>query len=149
VRRTRVYIAVGFAVFVFVGLSLLLARGLSGASVERGKVLDLLRDQAAGDAPAMLEQMPACRAQRACVIATEERARSQQRPGRVEILTYTPSTQLALTRQIGTGRVAWRAGTARPVVQCVRVLREGPLTGARVELLSLSDPIDNEGSCPG
>jgi hypothetical protein len=71
------------------------------------------------------------------------------RPGRVEILTYSASTQLALTRQIGTGRVAWRAGTARPVVQCVRVRRDGPLTGAKVELLSLSDPIDNDGSCPG
>lgn len=147
-RRTHVFIAIAFAVFVFAGLSLLLARGLSGAGAERSKVLTLLRDQAAGDARAALSQMPACRAQRACVIATEERVAKLKRPGRVEILTYTPSTQLALTRQIGTGRVAWRAGTARPVVQCVRVRRDGPLTGAKVELMSLSDPIDNDASCP-
>jgi hypothetical protein len=149
VRRTHVFIAIGFAVFVFAGLSLLLARGLSGAGAERSRVLVLLRDQAAGDVQGALDRMPACRAQRACAIATEERVRRLARPGRVEILTYSASTQLALTRQIGTGRVAWRAGTARPVVQCVRVRRDGPLTGAKVELLSLSDPIDNDGSCPG
>jgi hypothetical protein len=82
------------------------------------------------------------------VLATEERTRRLARPGRVEILTYAPSTQLALTRQIGTGRVAWRAGKSRPVVQCVRVRRDGPLTGGEVELLSLSDPIGNDASCP-
>jgi hypothetical protein len=148
VRRTRVLIAVGFALFVFAGLSLLLARGLSGAGAERSRVLDVLRDQARGDADAALKVMPACRAQEACVIATRERVGRLKRAGKVEILTYDPSTQLALTRQVGTGRVAWRAGTGRPVVQCVRVRREGPLTGARVELLSLSDPIDNDASCP-
>jgi hypothetical protein len=148
VRRTRILIAVAFAVFVFAGLSLLLARGLSGAGAERGKVLDVLRDQARGDAAAALKDMPACRAQEACVIATRERVAKLERPGKVEVLTYTPSTQLALTRQVGTGRVAWRAGTGRPVVQCVRVRRDGPLTGAKVELLSLSDPIDNDASCP-
>jgi hypothetical protein len=148
VRRTRILIAAGFAVFVFAGLSLLLARGLSGAAAERSKVLDVLRDQARGDAAAALKAMPACRAQEACVIATRERVAKLERPGKVEVLTYTPSTQLALTRQVGTGRVAWRAGTSRPVVQCVRVRRDGPLTGAKVELLSLSDPIDNDGSCP-
>jgi hypothetical protein len=33
------------------------------------------------------------------------------------------------------------------VVQCVRVRRDGPLTGADVELLSISDPIGNDDSC--
>jgi hypothetical protein len=148
VRRTRVLIAVAFAVFVFAGLSLLLARGLSGVGAERGKVVEVLRDQARGDAAAALKAMPACAAQEACAIATRERIARLERPGKVEILTYDASTQLALTRQVGTGRVAWRAGTARPVVQCVRVRRDGPLTGAKVELLSLSDPIDNDASCP-
>jgi hypothetical protein len=32
-------------------------------------------------------------------------------------------------------------------VQCVRVRRDGPLTGGEVELLSISAPIDRQGSC--
>jgi hypothetical protein len=66
----------------------------------------------------------------------------------VQILTYTPSTRLALTRKGGMGRVAWRAGDGLPVVQCVRVRRDGPLTGSDVELLSISAPIASDGGCP-
>jgi hypothetical protein len=55
--------------------------------------------------------------------------------------------QVALTRRTGVGRVAWRAGASQPVVQCVRVRRDGPLTGADVELLSISAPIGNDDSC--
>ena len=72
-----------------------------------------------------------------------------ERPGDVEILQYRPSVQLPLTNATGTGRVAWRAGAdGLPVVQCVRVRRDGPLSGAGVELLSISAPIGNEASCP-
>jgi hypothetical protein len=70
-----------------------------------------------------------------------------ERPGTVQILNYRPSVRLSLTRRTGTGRVAWRAGAGLPVVQCVRVRREGPLTGAGVELLALSDPIGLESRC--
>jgi hypothetical protein len=148
VRRTRILIAVGFAVFVFAGISVLLARGLAGSGAERARVLDVLRRQAAGDAAGVLADMPACRAEPACALATRDRVRKLARRGRVEILTYSPSATLALTRRVGTGRVAWRAGTALPVVQCVRVRREGPLSGGDVELLSLSGPIGGHASCP-
>ena len=63
------------------------------------------------------------------------------------MLSYAPSTRLALTRKVGTARVAWRVGGALPVVQCVRVRREGPLTGGAAELLSISAPIPGEASC--
>jgi hypothetical protein len=53
-----------------------------------------------------------------------------------------------LTTETATGRVAWRAGTALPVVQCVRVRREGPLSGAGVEVLAISAPIKSDASCP-
>jgi hypothetical protein len=148
VRRTRLYIVIGFLVFVFVGISALLARGLTGAGTERSKVLDLLEAQARGDAGAVLAALPACRAQPACAQVTRERVAALRRPGEVQILTYTPSVRVALTRQRGTGRVAWRAGSGPPVVQCVRVRRDGPLTGGDVELLSLSAPIGGEESCP-
>ena len=42
-RRARIRIAIGFAVFVFLGLSALLARGLTGAGTERSRVLDAAR----------------------------------------------------------------------------------------------------------
>jgi hypothetical protein len=146
-RRPAVLIVAGFGVFVFLGLSFLLARGLTGSSAERGKVLDVLEAQASGDAAAVLAQLPACRAEPACAQLTRERVRELARPGAVQILNYEPSTRLSLTRRTGTGRVAWRAGEGLPVVQCVRVRREGPLTGAGVQLLSLSNPIGLESSC--
>ena len=55
---------------------------------------------------------------------------------------------MPVTNGVGTGRVAWRAGVGAPVVQCVRVRREGPLSGAGVELLAISAPIGNEAGCP-
>jgi hypothetical protein len=146
-RRARLAIAIGFAVFVFLGLSALLARGLTGAGAERAGVLELLEAQARGDAEAVLAALPACRAEPACARVTRERVADLQRPGAVEILTYDPSVQVALTRQVGAGRVAWRAGGSAPVVQCVRVRREGPLTGGGVELLAISAPIGGDASC--
>jgi hypothetical protein len=147
-RRARVLIPVGFAVFVFLGLSFLLARGLAGSGTERSQVLALLRDQAAGRTDAVVRRLPACAREPACAQTTRERAAQLRRPGAVQILSYTPSARLALTRKLGTARVAWRAGSGRPVVQCVRVRREGPLTGGSVELLSISPPIRGDGGCP-
>jgi hypothetical protein len=144
--RPRVLV-IAFVVFVFLGVSFLLARGLTGAGNERSHVLDVLQAQARGDADAVLALLPACRAEPACAQVTRERVAQLRRPGKIEILNYRPSVQVALTRQTGTGRVAWRAGTSLPVVQCVRVRRDGPLTGGDVELLSISAPIGNEASC--
>ena len=146
-RRPAVLIVAAFGVFVFVGLSFLLARGLTGSSTERGRVLELLEAQAQGDADAVLAQLPDCRAEPACVQVTEARVAELRRPGEVEILNYEPSTRLSLTRRTATGRVAWRAGEGMPVVQCVRVRRDGPLTGGGVELIALSDPIGRESGC--
>jgi hypothetical protein len=141
--------AIGFVVFLFLGVSALLARGLTGAGAERSQVLDLVEAQARGDADAVLAALPACRAEPACAQVTRERVAELRRSGRVEILTYAPSVRIALTRRTGSGRVAWRAGRSAPVVQCVRVRREGPLTGAGVELLAISAPIGGEEACAG
>ena len=146
-RRARVLIPIAFGVFVFAGISVLLARGLTGSGTERADVLELVRAQARGDAAAVLARLPACRRQPACAQATRDRVAELRRPGEVQVLTYTPSARLALTRKTGTGRVAWRAGDGLPVVQCVRVRREGPLTGGAVELLSLSAPIPGDAGC--
>ena len=84
-RRTRVYIAIGFAAFVFLGLSGLLARALTGAGSERSKVLELLQAQAGGDTAAVLDKLPACRAQPACATVMSDRVQELTRDGEVEI----------------------------------------------------------------
>ena len=146
-RRVTLVTAVVFGLFLFLGISFLLARALTGQSTERGRVVDVLRAQARGDADEVLERLPACSREPACARVTRERVARLRRPGEVEILNYRPSVGLTMTRRSGTGRVAWRAGGSQPVVQCVQVRREGPLTGGGVELLALSAPIGLEASC--
>jgi hypothetical protein len=145
-RGARIILIV-FGVFVFLAISALLARALTATGVERAAVLDLVRAQARGAEGTVLQQLPACAAEPACAAATRERTRRVRRPGEVRLLRFEPSVGLTLTRQSGIARVAWNAGGGRPVVQCVRVRREGPLTGGGVELLSISAPIGGEASC--
>jgi hypothetical protein len=149
VRRTRILILVGFGGFVFLGITLMLARALSATGTERSRVVEIVQAQARGDARAVLERIPACAREPACVSSTESFVAKLQHSGNIAILQYRPSVQMPLTRAVGTGRVAWRAGTdGFPVVQCVRVRRDGPLTGAAVDVLSISAPIGREASCP-
>jgi len=148
VRRKRILIVAGFGVFVFLGIALMLARALSATATERSRVTEVVRAQARGDADAVLARTPACAQEPACAAATTALVARLKRPGEIAILQYLPSIQLPLTNSTATGRVAWRAGEGRPVVQCVRVRRDGPLSGAGVELLSISPPIGNEASCP-
>lgn len=136
-----------FGVIGFLLASAVLARGLSGGGAERARVLELLRVQGRGAADAVLERLPACRREPACAELTRRRVRDLRRPGAVQILAFEPSVRLTPTVHTGTARVAWRAGTGRPVVQCVGVRREGALTGSGVELLSISDPIAPTGAC--
>ena len=146
-RRVTLVTAVAFGLFVFLGISFLLARALTGEGAERSRVLEVLQAQARGDAKAVLDKLPACSREPACVRVTRARVARLQRPGRIQILNYRPSVRVTMTRRSGTGRVAWRAGSSLPVVQCVKVRREGPLTGGGVELLALSDPIGLQASC--
>ena len=147
-RRSQLYVLIGIAVFLFLAISVMLARALSATGTERSRVLEIVKAQARGDADAVLRATPACGAQPACVAATKDFVPKLKKPGTVEILQYRPSVNLPLTTQTATGRVAWRAGTNLPVVQCVRVRREGPVSGAKVEVLSISAPIGNEAACP-
>ncbi len=147
-RRVTVITAIVFGTFVFLGISFLLARSLTGPGAERSRVLDVVQAQARGDADAVLEELPACAAEPACARVTRDRVAELERPGEVEILTYRPSVRVTMTRRSGTGRVAWRAGDSLPVVQCVKARREGPLTGGGVELLAISKPIPLDAACP-
>ena len=146
--RTARLIAIAFGVFVFIGISLLLARALTGTGAERAEVLDVVKAQARGDAAAVLAATPACRAEPACAETTRRRVARLARPGEVRLLTYRPSVRVSLTRQTGVGRVAWKVGESLPIVQCVRVRREGPLTGGGIALLSVGRPLPGTAGCP-
>lgn len=140
--------AIVFGVFVFLGISALLAKALSGAGTERAEVLTVLEAQARGDADEVLRHLEACRRNPTCARLTRARVQRLRRPGEVQIVRYDPSVQVALTRQAGTARVVWRTTRERmPVVQCVKVRREGPLTGGRTDLLALTEPLALQGSC--
>ena len=86
-RRTRVFLVIGFAVFVFLAVSALLARALSGAGAERSRVEQVARAEAAGDADTVVRLTPPCAAQAACVAATKAFVAKLKKPGDVEILT--------------------------------------------------------------
>ena len=146
-RRTKVT-AIVFGTFVFLGLSFLLTRALVGAGNERAQVVEVVRAQVRGDADAVLAQLPECRKVPICVEQSRARTQRLRRPGEVQVLTYTPSVQVALLRTRGFARIAWRTReVTTPVVQCVRVEREGPLTGAGVRLIAIGDPQGGEASC--
>jgi hypothetical protein len=147
VRRVTLVTAVVFGAFVFLGISFLLARALTGQGAERAHVLDVLRAEARGDAAAVLRQLPACAREPACARVTRARVAKLERPGKVEILNFQPSVNVTLTRRSGTGRVAWRAGSSLPVVQCFKAERQGPLTGGGVKLLAFSDRIGLQAAC--
>jgi hypothetical protein len=147
VRRPAVITALVFGGFVFLGISVLLARGLGATGTERARVLELLEVQARGDTNGVLAKLPQCRVEPACVATVRARAASLVRPGAVEILNFQPSVRLALTDQTGLARVAWRGGTSLPVVQCVRVERSSALAGGDVRLIAISGPIGLEASC--
>lgn len=147
-RRRTLLIAAG--VVVFLGVSLVLAQVLTGATPERGPILALLRAQAAGDAPGMLRELPDCPRQTGCRERVDALARRLEREGKPKILSLESDTGYGLGSRTGPTRVAWttiESGGAA-TVQCVEVRRRFGLTsGASARLLRLSGPIDPESSC--
>ena len=144
-RRAKLLIAVG--VVAFLAISFELARFLTTENRERDAVYALLRDQARGDANAMLTRLDGCDAR--CRAAVQSNARRLKRPGDVKILAYDSSTAYALGSATGPTRVAWTIINRQlPVVQCVEVPRGGNvLTGRTISLRRLSVPIDRQGTC--
>jgi hypothetical protein len=147
VRRPRVIALIAVGAIVFVAISLLLARYLSTENRERDAVYALLKEQARGDARAMLNRLTACDARCRANVAYD--ARRLKRAGEVKILAYSSSTSYALGHAEGPTRVAWTIVDRQlPVVQCVQVERTGNvLTGATINLRRLSVPIDRQGTC--
>ena len=115
-RRPAFWLVATFVAFLFLGLSFLLARGLTGSSTERGKVLALIEAQARGDADAVLADLPACRAEAACAETTRRTTEELARPGEVEILTYAPSA--GSRSPAARARRGWRGAPASRCPSC-------------------------------
>ncbi|MEN3280699.1 MAG: hypothetical protein V7607_1839 [Solirubrobacteraceae bacterium] len=145
--RRRLVSLVALGAIVFLAISFLLARYLSTENRERDAVFGLLRDQARGDAQAMLRRLNGCDAR--CRANVEADARRLKRAGDVKILAYGSSTSYALGHSEGPTRVAWTIVDKQlPVVQCVQVERTGNvLAGTTINLRRLSVPIDRQGTC--
>lgn len=142
--RRAILVVVG--VIVFLGISGELARWLSLENTERDDVLAVLRVQAAGNERAMRAQLHQCIY--GCPADVRYDARALKRPGQVLILAYDSQTAYSLTTSEGWTRVAWKAGTALPVVQCFKVLRKGnAISGLTVTLLRVSRPIPDTSDC--
>ena len=129
----------------------MLARALSATGTERAAVLELAQAQARGDADAVLRRDARVQGRSPPARPTTQRVRrpSSRSRATVEILQYRPSVQPpADAHDRHRPRRLARGRQRCPVVQCVRVRRDGPLTGAGVELLSISAPIGREAGCP-
>ncbi len=148
-RPARIALIVTAAV-LFLLASAGVARVLSANAAERSEVERLVAAQAAGNVGAAAAAVPGCREEPACVARTRAIVRRVATPGgAVRILRLDPSTTVALGATTGTARVAWKAGSRLPFVQCVRVEREGDLvSGFTVRLRRVGAPIPRQSACP-
>ena len=148
-RRLRLLALILLGLIVFLAISAVLARVLSVDSAERSAITSLVQAEARGDAPAMTRLIRGCAQDSACRRRALEDASRLRRVGSVKILELGSSAGFSFGSTLGTARVAWRAGNALPVVQCVLVRRAGnALSGLRVELLEISRRIKSDTACP-
>lgn len=136
-------------VILFVLISGLLARAFSIGGAEQAAITQLVQDEARGDSAAMSKLILHCTRSAFCRSRTRADARILQRSGKVSILELNPSAGFSLASTLGVARVAWKAGSALPVVQCVRVRHAGNvISGLSVQLLEISRRIGSGSDCP-
>ena len=148
--RKRLIALVVAGVVVFVLVTTVLARVLSGDPAEHSAVTALIQDEARGNAGAMLAAMDGCSSDAACHARVIADAADLKRSGSVSILQYQQSTGFSLTTTNGIGRVAWEVvDHTLPIVQCVRVRRAGNvISGIHVDLLDITTQIKSGANCP-
>jgi hypothetical protein len=150
VRRARV-VGIGVVVLVvFLAVSAVLARVFSLDGAERSAISVLVNDEATGNVSGAISRLSGCARRVACRARVAADVSALSHPGGVAIIQLQPSAGFSLSGTVGTARVAWRAGSSLPIVQCVRVRRAGDaISGFRVELLALTARIATNGDCPG
>jgi hypothetical protein len=149
-RRRSLIALIALGAVAFVAISVLLARVFGANGAEQSAITDLVKAEAAGDSAAMLQRIDGCAQSAPCRARVAYDASTLRRSGPIAILQLTPSTSFSLSAMVGTARVAWRAGSSLPIVQCVRVRRSGNvLSGLRVHLLAVSVRIKpSDRDCP-
>jgi hypothetical protein len=148
VRRLRLLVIV-LVIALFVFISALLARAFSVDGAERAAITELVKAEARGDSSAMTRLIVDCAGSSSCRSRVRGDAASLRRAGRVSILELNPSAGFSLTGTRGVARVAWKAGSSLPVVQCVRVHRAGNvISGLNVQMLEISRRISTGADCP-
>lgn len=142
---------IAIVVVAFLAVSAGVARYLNNDTVERAQVVELLRAQVRGDAPAMLRRLQGCD-DPACVATVRANATRLRHSGEVKIALYQSQTAHALRSRTNYTRVVWfPAGEeAQTTVQCVLVRRDGnAIAGMTVSLLRITAAFrDRESSCP-
>jgi hypothetical protein len=140
-------ILIAVAVVAVLAVSALVARYLNNDTVERGKVTELLRAQAKGDAARMLALVEC--PDEACRRLIRANARKLRGRGELKIALYQSQTAHALKSRTKPTRVVWFLRGRLTTVQCVLVRRTGNVfAGTSISLLRLSAPIGRESSCP-
>ena len=147
----RMYIVlIGVGVILFVAISALLARAFSVDGAERSAITELVKAEARGDQSGVVTRITGCAQSSACRARVALDVAALRRSGAVSILQLQPSSGFSLTGSTGTARVAWKAGSSLPIVQCVRVRRAGDVIHRwHIELLKISPRIlPSSSDCP-
>src|SRR3954468_19674814 len=93
-------------VVALLGISFVVARWLSADTDERAQVVDLLRAQSRGDAPAMLRMLDDCR-DPACVATVRANARRLRGHGELKVALYQSGTAHSIGARTKQTRVVW------------------------------------------
>ena len=148
-RRRYMLLLVALGVVLFLAISVGLARVFGANGAEESAITALVKAEAAGDQSGMLSRIQDCAQSQSCRTRVTENVANLRRPGAVTIIQLEPSTSFSLGGMVGTARVAWKAGSSLPIVQCVRVRRSGDVfAGMSVHLLKISIKIKGDSSCP-
>ena len=136
------------AVAAFVVLSLVIVRVLTISNAERDAVYRLVRAEAAGDQAAALSRVHGCAGDAACVQRVRRTIARVQHSGTARLLRFDGPCGIALTGRSGPARVAWKVGTALPVVQCLRLRTTGdPVGGYTVRITGVQEPTALDEPC--
>ena len=134
---------------VFLIISALLARTFSANGAEQTAITNLLKAEAAGNEAGMIARIDGCPQSTSCRARVAQDAARLKRSGPFSIINLQPSTSFSITGMTGTARVAWRAGSSLPIVQCLRIRRSGNvISGLHVHVLELSARIKSTHACP-
>ena len=148
-RRRYLLSLVALGLVLFLVISGLLARAFSANGAEQSAITGLVKAEAAGNEAGMIARINGCAHSTACRARVAHNATALKHTGSVSVLELSPSTSFSLGGATGTARVAWRAGSSLPVVQCVRVRRYGNvISGLHVQLLEISVRIKTNRDCP-